>query len=244
MKFINTQASEASSSDIRINRFFTENGLMSRREADRVIEAGEVTINGRRAKLGDRVQPEDRVALRGREVRTGLKRPVILAYNKPVGVECTTNEDVPGNIISAVRYPERVFHVGRLDKDSEGLILLTNIGDIVNKILRAEHCHEKEYVVTVDQPINDTQMAKLRGGVRLSDGMTRPCRITRENGRRIRMVLTEGRNRQIRRMVASLGLEVTQLRRVRIMGIKLGGLPRGHWHKFTKAEADALLQQL
>ncbi len=244
MKLSDPDAKRSDLPGIRINRFFTENGLISRREADRAIEQGEVTINGRRAKLGDRVLPQDKVALRGRVVRVGSKKPVILAYHKPRGVECTSDEDVPNNIISAVRYPERVFHIGRLDKDSEGLILLTNLGDIVNKILRAHHFHEKEYVVTTDLPISDPQIETLRRGVRLSDGLTRPCRIKRENSRRIRMVLTEGRNRQIRRMLSSLGLEVTKLLRVRIMGIHLGDLPRGHWRKFTRQETEALLREL
>jgi len=229
---------------IRINRYFTENGYMSRREADRAIESGKVKINGQVAKLGDRVNPGDRVMIHGKLIQTGVKRPVILAYHKPVGIECTTDQNIKGNIIDAVGYSERVFNIGRLDKMSEGLILLTNLGDIVNKILRSKFDHEKEYVVYTNDAITDAQITKLRSGIRLEEGTTLPCRITRVNARCIRMILTEGKNRQIRRMVEDIGLQVNRLKRVRIMHITLGDLPRGKWRKLTQGETKQLMTQI
>jgi 23S rRNA pseudouridine2604 synthase len=226
---------------IRINRYFTENGYMSRREADRAIESGKVKINGQIAKLGDRVNPGDRVMIHGKLIQTGVKRPVILAYHKPVGIECTTDQNIKGNIVDAVGYTERVFNIGRLDKMSEGLILMTNIGDIVNKILRSKYDHEKEYVVYTNDAITDAQITKLRSGIRLEEGTTLPCRVTRVNARCVRMVLTEGKNRQIRRMVEDIGLQVNRLKRVRIMHITLGDLPRGKWRKLTQAETKQLM---
>jgi 23S rRNA pseudouridine2604 synthase len=229
---------------IRINRYFTENGYMSRREADRAIESGKVKINGQIAKLGDRVNPGDRVMIHGKLIQTGVKRPVILAYHKPVGIECTTDQNIKGNIVDAVGYAERVFNIGRLDKMSEGLILLTNIGDIVNKILRSKYDHEKEYIVYTNDAITDAQITKLRSGIRLEEGTTLPCRITRVNARCVRMVLTEGKNRQIRRMVEDIGLQVNRLKRVRIMHITLGDLPRGKWRKLTQAETKQLMTSI
>jgi 23S rRNA pseudouridine2604 synthase len=231
-------------SGIRINRYFTENGYMSRREADRAIESGKVKINGQIAALGDRVNPGDRVMIHGKLIQTGVKRPVILAYHKPVGIECTTDQNIKGNIIDAVGYTERVFNIGRLDKMSEGLILLTNLGDIVNKILRSKFDHEKEYVVYTNDAITDGQITKLRSGIRLEEGTTLPCRVTRVNARCIRMVLTEGKNRQIRRMIEDIGLQVNRLKRVRIMHITLGDLPRGKWRKLTQAETKQLMTQI
>jgi 23S rRNA pseudouridine2604 synthase len=229
---------------IRINRFFTDNGVMSRREADRAVTEGRIKINDRVAVLGDKVGPEDTISLDGRNVQTGRKRPVILAYNKPVGVECTSDQRVENNIIDAVDYPERVFHIGRLDKYSEGLILLTNMGDIVNKILRSRYEHEKEYIVDTDEPISDRAIATLAGGIRLDDGKTKPCEVERLNQRRIRLILTEGRNRQIRRMIQHVDLKVVRLRRIRIINIELGKLPVGEWRKLTKDETQKLLQSL
>ncbi len=214
---------------------------MSRREADRAIESGKVKINGQIAKLGDRVNPGDRVMIHGKLIQTGVKRPVILAYHKPVGIECTTDQNIKGNIVDAVGYTERVFNIGRLDKMSEGLILMTNIGDIVNKILRSKYDHEKEYVVYTNDAITDAQITKLRSGIRLEEGTTLPCRVTRVNARCVRMVLTEGKNRQIRRMVEDIGLQVNRLKRVRIMHITLGDLPRGKWRKLTQAETKQLM---
>ena len=229
---------------MRINRFFTDNGIMSRRAADRAVTDGRVAINERVAVLGDQVEPGDRVTLDGRPVGQAAKKTVIIAYNKPVGVECTSDERVPHNIIRAVNHPERVFHIGRLDKDSEGLILLTNMGDIVNKILRARYFHEKEYIVDANGPVSKDAIRALSSGIELEDGPTRPCVVERVAARRLRIVLTEGRNRQIRRMIAHVGLDVVRLRRIRIMNILLGDLPVGRWRDLDARESEQLMSLL
>lgn len=238
------KAAPDTSDGIRINRFFTENGQMSRREADRAIEEGQVKINGQIAKLGNKVVPGDKVMFKGRIIQTGNKRPVILAYHKPVGIECTSDVNAKDNIIDAVGYHERVFHIGRLDKMSEGLILLTNLGDIVNKILRSKFENEKEYIVFTNEAITDFHLTKLRAGVQLEDAKTLPCRISRVNARCIKMILTEGKNRQIRRMVETVGLKVNRLKRMRVMHIELGDLPRGKWRKLTAAETKFLMEKI
>jgi 23S rRNA pseudouridine2604 synthase len=226
---------------VRINKFFTEQGLCSRRAADRLIEEGRVLINGRRAVLGDHVGDEDVVTLDGsRVMRHG--DTVYLAYHKPVGVTCTTDLDVPGNIIKAVGYPTRIFPIGRLDKDSSGLILLTNDGDIVNRILRVEFGHEREYVVTVDRPYPESLLQLLAEGVVVLGKRTHPCRTSRVNHKSFRIILTEGRNRQIRRMCSALGFRVVQLIRVRIMHVRLGTLRAGHWRSLSDKERLTLLE--
>lgn len=217
---------------------------MSRREADRAIADGRVTIDGRQAVLGDKVGPAAKIKLDGRLIQTGKKRPVIIAFNKPVGVECTSDRRVSNNIIDAVDYPERVFHIGRLDKFSEGLILLTNMGEVVNRILRARFFHEKEYVVELNQPISDALIRRLARGVELDDGKTRPCKVTRLGSRRIKIILTEGRNRQIRRMIDHIGLKVSRLMRIRIINIRLSDLPKGRWRKLTDDEMAGLMAEL
>ena len=229
---------------MRINRFFTDNGIMSRRAADRAVTEGRVSINGKVAVLGDQVAPGDLVALDGQTVGEAEKKTIIIAYNKPVGIECTSDERVKDNIISAVKYPERVFHIGRLDKFSDGLILLTNMGDIVNKILRARFYHEKEYIVETNAPLTAAAINALAAGVVLEDGPTRPCVVERLASRRLRMVLTEGRNRQIRRMIEHVGLRVARLRRIRIMNIQLGKLPVGKWRHLDDREMEQLMSLL
>jgi 23S rRNA pseudouridine2604 synthase len=225
---------------MRINRYFTAHGILSRREADRLIEAGRVSINGRTAKLGDQVQDGDQVSLDGQNVATAKPKPVVLAYNKPVGVECTSDERVADNIIAAVNYSERLFHVGRLDKMSEGLILLTNVGDFVNAALRKEHGHEKEYHVWFNDQISDNQIELLRKGVELDDGPTLPAGVERLSDNRVSLTLTEGRNRQIRRMAEALGLRVSRLMRVRFLNLKLGSLKIGEWRALKDYELMAL----
>ncbi len=227
-------------STVRINKFFTEQGFCSRRVADRMIEDGRVRINGRVAVLGDQVTDADVVTVDGRAV-SHRPPPVYLAYHKPVGVTCTTESHVVGNIIQAVGYPERIFPIGRLDKDSSGLILLTNDGDIVNRILRAEFGHEREYVVTVDRPSPPSLLKRLEKGVLVLGEKTRPCRTKRVDATTFRITLTEGHNRQLRRMCSALGYRVTQLVRVRIMHIRLGDLPVGKWRHLTPPECDKLL---
>jgi 23S rRNA pseudouridine2604 synthase len=225
---------------MRINRFFTDHGVCSRRAADRAIEAGRVRINGVPAKLGDTVGPGDSVTLDGEPVGTERKRPVVIAYHKPPGIECTSDPRVPENIIAAVGYPERIFHIGRLDKYSEGLILLTNRGELVNQILRARGGHEKEYVVDVDLPISDATVVRMRQGIEILGRPTAPCRAERIGPRTLRMVLTEGRNRQIRRMCEAEGLRVRRLVRLRVMNVRLGELPRGRWRELSPRELAEL----
>ncbi len=228
-------------STIRINKFFTEQGICSRREADRLIESGAVTINGRVAKLGDQVSPQDVIARAG-HVIPWSRTPVYLKYHKPVGVTTTSEPHVRRNIIAEIGYPERIFPVGRLDKDSSGLILLTNDGDIVNEILRAEFGHEREYLVEVDRPFDRAFLKHLAEGVEILGGRTRPCRTYRLSPTRFRIVLIEGRNRQIRRMCQVLGYRVIGLQRTRIMHITLEGLAPGRWRELTPPERDTLLE--
>jgi len=225
---------------VRINKFLAESGACSRREADQWIEAGRVTVNGARAVLGTQVQERDEVLVDGAPLRPRPKR-VYLALNKPVGIECTTDRDVPGNIVDFVGYRERIFPIGRLDKDSEGLILLTNNGDIVNDILRSENNHEKEYVVTVDKPVTDAFLAGMRSGVRILDTKTKPCKVSRLGKYDFRIILTQGLNRQIRRMCEVFGYDVKRLQRIRIVNIKLGGLKVGRWRNLTESELRGLL---
>ncbi|MCC6624574.1 MAG: pseudouridine synthase [Deltaproteobacteria bacterium] len=231
---------------VRLNRWFTEQGVCSRREADRWIAQGRVTINGEPATLGAQVGPRDRVAVDGQEVRKTHRPPVVIAYNKPIGVECTSDPKKPDNIIAAVGYPERVVHIGRLDQMSEGLILLTNRGDIVNLILRSEYEHDKEYHVDLSAPVTDAQIEQLARGLDIGDelGRTRPCVVERLGPARLKMVLTEGRNRQIRRMAEAIGHHVKRLERVRIMHIKLGGLARGRWRHLSEPELRELWRRL
>jgi 23S rRNA pseudouridine2604 synthase len=226
--------------EVRINKFFTEHGVCSRRAADRLIQEGRVSINGRTAVLGDQVADADVVLVDGR-VLSESKKTVYLAYHKPVGITCTTELDVRGNIVEAIGYPERIFPIGRLDKDSSGLILLTNDGDIVNRILRAEFGHEREYLVTVDRPYPRPFLDRLEQGVLILGKKTSPCRATRIDQSCFRVILTEGRNRQIRRMCSGLGFRVTRLVRSRIMHIELGNLCVGEWRHLSNQERDALL---
>jgi len=225
---------------MRLNKYLAETGACSRREADQWIGAGRVTVNGAPAVLGTQVEDGDEVRVDGQPLR-GKPRRVYLALNKPVGIECTTDRDVPGNIVDFVGYPERIFPIGRLDKDSEGLILLTNDGDIVNTVLRAEHEHEKEYVVSVDRPLTGAFLAGMAAGVPILDTVTNPCRITQVGRNTFRIVLTQGLNRQIRRMCEHFGYKVRNLRRVRIMHVHLGDLPVGRWRPLTAAELGGLL---
>ncbi len=226
---------------IRINKFFTEHGVCSRREADRLITDGRVTINGRRALLGDVVSPNDEIALDGTPVAWAQRR-VYIKYHKPMGVTTTSEPDVEGNIVAAINYPERIFPVGRLDKDSSGLIVLTNDGDLVNEMLRVEHGHEREYRVEVDRPFPPFFIERMANGVMVLGRPTRPCRVRAVGPRQFCIVLTEGRNRQIRRMCQALGFRVTALQRTRIMHLKLEGLPLGTWKELSKAEREELLR--
>ncbi len=228
---------------IRLNKFISSSGYCSRREADKFIENGNVTINGKVAKVGDQVTTKDTVKVNGHKIESQAE-PVYLALNKPTGITCTTDPNDRTNIVDFVNYPERIFNIGRLDKDSEGLILLTNNGDIVNKILRAGNNHDKEYVVTVDKPITTEFIEKMQRGVPILGTVTKKCVVQKEAKNRFRIVLTQGLNRQIRRMCEALGYEVSKLKRVRIMNISLDGLATGQWRTLTKNELSTLLESI
>jgi 23S rRNA pseudouridine2604 synthase len=225
---------------MRLNKYLAETGACSRREADQWIEAGRVTVNGARAVLGTQVNDGDDVRVDDRPLRSKPRR-IYLALNKPIGIECTTDRDVPGNIVDFVGHAERIFPIGRLDKDSEGLILLTNDGDIVNTILRAENEHEKEYIVAVDRPITPAFLAGMAAGVPILDTVTNPCSVTQIGRNTFRIVLTQGLNRQIRRMCEHFDYRVRRLQRVRIMHVHLGTLPLGKWRELTMTELRGLL---
>ena len=228
---------------MRLNKFISESGKASRRGADKLIEEGRVKINGRKAKIGDQVKPGDEVMVNGQRLRLA-RNNVYIALNKPVGITCTTEKNVKGNIIDLVNHPLRIFNIGRLDKDSDGLILLTNDGDIVNEILRAENNHEKEYIVSVDKPITPEFIEKMSKGVRILGTKTLPCYVEQLSKYEFKIILTQGLNRQIRRMCEALGYEVYRLQRVRIMNIHLGNLPIGQWRDITKKEKDRLFKDL
>jgi 23S rRNA pseudouridine2604 synthase len=228
---------------MRLNKYLSETGMCSRREADEWIARGRVTINGRRAELGSQVEEGDEVRVNNRVVggTHKKKKKIYICLNKPVGITCTTERDVPGNIIDFIGHEERIFPIGRLDKESEGLILLTNNGDIVNEILRSENNHEKEYLVTVDKPVTDAFLAGMSGGVRILDTRTKPCKVSRLGKYAFRIILTQGLNRQIRRMCEVFGYEVKRLQRVRIVNIRLGNLKVGRWRNLTEGELKGLL---
>lgn len=228
---------------MRINKYISETGIVSRREADKLVAANRVTINGVIAELGSVVAPEDDVRLDGSPIGA-KKQHVYIVLNKPVGITSTTERHVKGNVVDYVNHPERIFPIGRLDKDSEGLILLTNNGDIVNAILRAENNHDKEYIVTVDGPVTPAFIKAMSSGVRILDTITKPCEVIAMGDRVFRIILTQGLNRQIRRMCAALGLKVVRLQRVRIMNIKLNGMKNGTWRNLSQQELSELQRTL
>lgn len=227
---------------MRLNKYISETGVCSRREADKWIEAGRITCNGTVAVLGTQVAAGDEVCVDGRPLGS-RKMPVYIALNKPPGITCTSEPHVRDNIVDLVGHSERIFPVGRLDKDSEGLILLTNDGDIVNEVLRSENNHEKEYIVTVDRPITDLSLSMMASGVRIMGEMTKPCKVVRSDAQSFRIILTQGLNRQIRRMCSALGYQTRRLQRVRIMHIHLGQLQTGKWRDLTDAELTLLLRR-
>ncbi|MFD3445564.1 23S rRNA pseudouridine(2604) synthase RluF [Microbacteriaceae bacterium 4G12] len=229
--------------NLRINKYISESGKASRRGADKLVNEGKVTINGKVAKIGSQVQPGDNVLVNGSPVRIA-RNHVYIALNKPVGITSTSEKKVKGNIIDLVNHPLRLHHVGRLDKDSDGLILLTNDGDIINEILRAENKHEKEYVVSVDKPITPEFLKQMSEGVKILGTKTLPCEVTQLSKFTFQIILTQGLNRQIRRMCEVLGYEVYRLQRTRIMNIHLGNLPVGQWRDLTKKERTRLFADL
>lgn len=231
------------SEEIRINKFLSEAGVCSRREADRFIEEGKITIDGVTAKMGSKVTKDNLVKFCGKPVKKEEKL-VLIAYNKPVGIVCTTSHDEPDNIVDYINYGMRIYPIGRLDKDSEGLILLTNDGNIVNKILKAENCHEKEYIVTVNKEITPDFIKKMSSGIPILDTITRPCTVRQIDRYTFSIILTQGLNRQIRRMCEYVGYRVTSLKRIRIMNINLGRLKTGVYRNVTDKEIEELNRQI
>jgi len=228
----------------RINKYLSEVGYCSRRAADKLLEEGRIKINGQVPEMGTKVSDEDVVEVDGKPIRESQDKPIYIAFNKPVGIVCTTDTKRElDNIIDYINHPKRIFPIGRLDKPSEGLILLTNDGDIVNKILRARNNHEKEYLVRVDKPINPKFLEKMRNGVPILDTVTKKCEVEKIDDMTFRIVLTQGLNRQIRRMCEFLGYDVKKLKRIRIMNIKLD-LPMGKWRDLTDAELSTLNELL
>lgn len=229
---------------VRLNKFISDTGYCSRREADELIAAGKVTVNGQSAEMGLKVGAGDTVLVDGKPLKNKPKR-VYIAYHKPVGITCTTERKVAGNITDALKYPERIFPIGRLDKPSEGLIFLTNDGDIVNKVLRAGNAHEKEYVVTVNKPITEHFIKRMSQGVPILDTVTLPCKVRQVSRNTFNIILTQGLNRQIRRMAEFLGYEVVKLKRTRIMHVRLAELKVGQWRlldAYEVAELEQLVQ--
>ena len=224
---------------MRLNKFISEKGICSRREADRLIEAGKVTVNGKIAQIGMDVSDEDKVIVNDVPLKN-RDEFVYIAFNKPVGITCTTDRSIKGNIIDYINYPKRIFHIGRLDKPSQGLIFLTNDGDIVNKILRAGNNHEKEYIVTVNTPITPEFIKQMGNGLPILNTVTKKCFVKRESKYVFRIILTQGLNRQIRRMCEYLGYTVTKLKRVRIMNITLDNIPEGKWRYISKEELQEI----
>ena len=227
----------------RLNKYIADSGYCSRREADRLIAEGRVRLDGRVGALGDRVLPGVAVTVDGHSL-SGDGEKVYILLNKPRGIVCTADPREPMNVVDYVNHPVRIFPVGRLDKDSEGLLLLTSDGEIVNRLLRAAGGHEKEYEVTIDRPVTREFAEKMMAGVPILDTVTLPCRLRRTGEKSFNLILVQGLNRQIRRMCEALGANVTHLRRVRIMNLKLGRLKPGEWRPLTEGELQALLGQL
>lgn len=239
----NIRLKEKKSADeqIRLNKFLSDAGYCSRREADRLVEQGVVKVNGKTAVMGQKVTINDSIMVKGKNI-SREEEQILIALNKPVGIECTTDLNNPDNIVDFINFDKRIYPIGRLDKNSQGLILLTNDGSIVNNILKGSNYHEKEYVVTVDKPVTDDFIKKMSTGVRIIDQVTRPCKVAKVKKNVFNIVLTQGLNRQIRRMCGELGYNVQKLKRIRIMNIELGNLPVGQYRKVTDSELKELMR--
>lgn len=224
---------------MRLNKYLSDAGVCSRREADRLVEAGRITINGETARMGMQVSDETEICIDGKKIIREEKK-VLLAFHKPRGIECTANPNVKKNVISYINYPIRIYYIGRLDKDSEGLLLLTNQGELVNKMMRSGNQHEKEYVVTVNKPVTKEFIKKMQDGVPILGTKTRKCCVIQTGEKSFRIILTQGLNRQIRRMCQYLGYEVKRLKRIRVMNIELGDLPVGSYREVTAQEMKTL----
>ena len=226
---------------VRLNKFIADCGVCSRRQADALIEEGRVTVDGVTAVMGEKVTSAQRICVDGKDIQDDGKT-VIIIFNKPAGLVCTTAEDEKDNVVKYINFHRRIYPVGRLDKDSQGLLIMTNRGDLVNGIMRSRYDHEKEYVVTTYQALNDRFLDALSKGVPILDTVTKPCTVERLGKYRFRIVITQGLNRQIRRMCQHFGYEVRELKRVRILDIQLGDLPEGEWRFATKAERKTLMR--
>ena len=231
--------------DIRLNKFMADCGHCSRREADRLIEAGKVLVNGEVAEMGMRVTDADKVTVNGKVLKREEKT-ILLVFNKPPGITCTAAKDDETNVVDYIDYPKRIYPIGRLDKYSEGLLLLTNRGDLVNGIMRSRYGHEKEYIVTVDRVVDDELLRRLSSGVYLKDldVTTKPCKCQKVARNKLSMIITQGLNRQIRRMCEACGCRVTKLKRVRILDIELGDLPVGEYREATEKELNSVLKEI
>ena len=232
---------------VRLNKFLSEKGICSRREADRLVDEGQVRVNGVCAVMGQKVSSADEIVVDGKKVSTKQVKPVLIAVNKPAGIVCTTARfEGEKNIVDMVKYPTRIYPIGRLDKESEGLILMTNLGDLANEISKASNSHEKEYVVTVNNQVTESFLDKMRRGMHLEElnADTMPCVCTKTGNREFHIILKQGLNRQIRRMCAACGYRVETLKRIRIMNIHLGNIPQGNFRNVTDAEFDKLIKDL
>ena len=232
---------------VRLNKFLSEKGICSRREADRLVDEGKVMVNGVCAVMGQKVSSADEIVVDGKKVSTKQVKPVLIAVNKPAGIVCTTARfEGEKNIVDMVKYPTRIYPIGRLDKESEGLILMTNLGDLANEISKASDSHEKEYVVTVNNQVTESFLDKMRRGMHLEElnADTMPCVCTKTGNREFHIILKQGLNRQIRRMCAACGYRVETLKRIRIMNIHLGNIPQGNFRNVTDAEFDKLIKDL
>ena len=232
---------------VRLNKFLSEKGICSRREADRLVDEGKVMVNGVCAVMGQKVSSADEIVVDGKKVSTKQVKPVLIAVNKPAGIVCTTARfEGEKNIVDMVKYPTRIYPIGRLDKESEGLILMTNLGDLANEISKASNSHEKEYVVTVNNQVTESFLDKMRRGLHLEElnADTMPCVCTKTGNREFHIILKQGLNRQIRRMCAACGYRVETLKRIRIMNIHLGNIPQGNFRNVTDAEFDKLIKTL
>lgn len=232
---------------VRLNKFLSEKGICSRREADRLVDEGKIMVNGVCAVMGQKVSSADEIVVDGKKVSTKQVKPVLIAVNKPAGIVCTTARfEGEKNIVDMVKYPTRIYPIGRLDKESEGLILMTNLGDLANEISKASNSHEKEYVVTVNNQVTESFLDKMRRGMHLEElnADTMPCVCTKTGNREFHIILKQGLNRQIRRMCAACGYRVETLKRIRIMNIHLGNIPQGNFRNVTDAEFDKLIKDL
>lgn len=232
---------------VRLNKFLSEKGICSRREADRLVDEGKVMVNGVCAVMGQKVSSADEIVVDGKKVSTKQVKPVLIAVNKPAGIVCTTARfEGEKNIVDMVKYPTRIYPIGRLDKESDGLILMTNLGDLANEISKASNSHEKEYVVTVNNQVTESFLDKMRRGMHLEElnADTMPCVCTKTGNREFHIILKQGLNRQIRRMCAACGYRVETLKRIRIMNIHLGNIPQGNFRNVTDAEFDKLIKTL